>query len=128
MTVIRHSLTTALVGALALSTINLTPAAAAALKSGAHAKQSSATVTFSARRRYNPGGAIVLGAVAGIFGTIAALAARDRYYDEYYGPYPYYYGTPRYYYYAPRAYPRYRYYRHYGVPSIGGWHGRHHHH
>jgi hypothetical protein len=50
--------------------------------------------------------AAVLGAVAGVFGTIAALAARNRYerdyrygYGPYYAPAPYgYYGAPRPYY------------------------------
>jgi hypothetical protein len=120
---IRRSLAAALTGALALSTISLAPAEAASAKSGVRAKQGA--ITFSARRRHNPGGAIVLGAVAGIFGTIAALAARDRYYDDYYGPY--YYGAPRTYYYAP-AYPRHRYYRAPAVREFGGWHRHHHHH
>lgn len=59
------------------------------------------------RYHHGPGGAAVLGAVAGVFGTIAALAARDHYvrqygYAPYGGPYapppppaPYgYYGYP----------------------------------
>jgi hypothetical protein len=123
-TSIRRSLAAALTGALALSTISLAPAEAASAKSGVRAKQGA--ITFSARRRHNPGGAIVLGAVAGLFGTIAALAARDRYYDEYYGPY--YYAPPSYYY-APRVYPRHRSFRNIGNHAFGGWHGhRHHHH
>jgi hypothetical protein len=127
-TSVRRSLAAALTGALALSTISLAPAEAAG--SGVGAKQD--TITLSARRHHSPGGAIVLGAVAGLFGTIAALAARDRYYDDYYGPYPYYYSAPRAYYYAP-AYPRHRYYRHFGGPALGGhafggWHGHRHHH
>jgi hypothetical protein len=124
-TSIRRSLAAALTGALAMSAISLAPAEAASAKSGVRAKQGA--ITFSARRRHNPGGAIVLGAVAGLFGTIAALAARDRYYDEYYGPYPYYYGAPRQYYYAP-AYPRYRHHRAAPVRQFGGWHGHRHHH
>jgi hypothetical protein len=52
-----------------------------------------------------PGGALVLGAVAGLFGTIAALAARDHYVHQYgYGPY----GAP----YAPPPAP----YGTYGYP------------
>ena len=122
-TSIRRSLAAALTGALALSTISLAPAEAASAKSGVRAKQGA--ITFSARRRHNSAGPIVLGAVAGLFGTIAALAARDRYYDEYYGPY--YYAAPRVYY-APRVYPRLRHYRAAPVREFGGWHGHRHHH
>jgi hypothetical protein len=48
----------------------------------------------------------VLGAVAGVFGTIAALAARDRY-ERHYGYGPYYAPPPQYGYYGPGAYKRY---------------------
>lgn len=70
-----------------------------------------------ARSRYHHSraNAAALGAVLGVFGTIAALAARDRYRDRYYyGPGPYY-GGP--YAYAPP--PRYYYYGH------RHWHHRH---
>jgi hypothetical protein len=63
---------------------------------------------FSARkRRYNRGAdRAVLGAVVGLFGTIATLAARDRY-ERHYG----YYGRP---YYAPYGY---------GPPAPYGYYG-----
>jgi hypothetical protein len=64
-------------------------------------------------RHYSRGNAAVAGAVIGLFGTIATLAARDAYRDRYYGGGPYYYGQP--YAYYPPAY-RYRH-----------WHHRHHH-
>ncbi len=123
-TSIRRSLAAALTGALALSTISLAPAEAASAKSGVRAKQGA--ITFSARRRHNSAGPIVLGAVAGLFGTIAALAARDRYYDEYYGPY--YYAAPRYYYTRHASIRGYRHYRAGPVREFGGWHGHRHHH
>lgn len=64
-------------------------------------------------RHWHHGNAAVLGAVLGVFGTIAAVAAANRYRDDYYA---YGYGEP--YYYAPYGYysggsygyaPRYRY-------------------
>jgi hypothetical protein len=68
-------------------------------------------------RHHGRANAAVLGAVLGVFGAVATLAARDAYRDRYYayGPGPYY--APPYAYYPPPVY-RYRY-RH--------WH-RHHHH
>jgi hypothetical protein len=100
----RNTIVAALAGALAFSAMTFTPA------------QAASTTTFSARRHWHHhGNAAVLGAVAGVFGTIGALAARDQYRDEYYGyddgPYyaaPYYYGGPRYY-------------------GRGHWHHYHHH-
>ena len=56
----------AVAGAVALSAVSFTPAEA----------------------RSRRGDALALAAVAGVFGTIAALAARDRYYDS-----PVYYGS-----------------------------------
>jgi len=78
---IRRFAAAALVGALTLTTIGLTPAEA---------------------RHWHRGNAAALGAVVGVFGTIAALAAADQYRDGYYGCYdcggPYYaYPGPRYY-------------------------------
>ena len=79
----------ALAGILALSTIGLTPAQA----------------------HWRRGDAAVLGAVAGLFGTIAVLAARDQYRD-YYGCYGCY-GGPYYGHPGPYAYgPGYRYWGH----------------
>jgi hypothetical protein len=79
----------AIAGILALSAIGLTPAEA---------------------HRWYRGDAAVLGAVAGLFGTIAVLAARDQYRDYYgcYGCYGPYYGYSRPYAYAPG----YRYWGH----------------
>jgi hypothetical protein len=72
---IRHRVTGAVAAAaIAFTALAATPAAA------------------SPYRHRGAGNAIVLGAVAGLFGTIAALAARDHYvrhygYGPYYGPY-----------------------------------------
>jgi hypothetical protein len=64
------------------------------------------------------GNAVAAAAIAGVFGTVAALiaadAARDRYaayYGPRYAPYPY------------RGAPLYRGYR--GGPQWNGWHRRH---
>ena len=94
-TTLRRIAGAALAGILAFGAAGLTPAEA---------------------HRWHGGDAAVLGAVAGLFGTIAVLAARDRYRDYYdcYGCY----GGPYYGYSGPYAYGRgYRY--HY-------W-GHHHH-
>ena len=123
-------LVAALAGALVLSTMSFIPAAAAAAKGIGHAT----TMTFSARhyrhyrhyRYYNRGNPAVLGAVAGLFGTIAVLAARNSYYDDYYGG-PYYdYGAPYPYYgYAvPYRYRGFGVRRFHGVHA-GHWHGHH---
>jgi hypothetical protein len=66
-------------------------------------------------RHYHRGNAAAVGAVIGLFGTIAALAAADSYRDRYYdgSPYPYY-GSYAYgpgYGYAPQYYG-YRYRHH----------------
>jgi len=77
--------------------------AIAAATAAAIAVSSLAVSPASARPYHHhrsAGGAAVLGAVAGVFGTIAALAARDRYERHYgYGPY-----------YAPPPPPPYGYY------------------
>ncbi len=80
-TTLRRFAVAALAGIIAFSAIGLTPAEA---------------------RHWRGGDAAVLGAVAGIFGTIAVLAARDRYRDDYYGCY----GCGGGYYAAPYAYAR----------------------
>ncbi len=108
----RRSLAAALVGALALSTIPLAPAQAA-----------------HRHWHHHRGNAAVLGAVAGMFGTIAALAAADRYRNDYYYDYD---GGP--YYDAPYGYyGGYGYAPGYGFGGFGGYrgrggHGHHHHH
>jgi hypothetical protein len=91
-TTLRRFAVAALAGVIAFSAIGLSPAEA---------------------RQWHRDDAAVLGAVAGIFGTIAVLAARDRYRDDYYGCYGC--GGPSYgYYQGPYAYaPGYRYH---------GWH------
>ena len=111
----------ALAIALAVTSLDIAPAQAAsqaAPKSQSQASQSTATTTdFSARRRWRGGNRAALGAVIGVFGTIAALAAADQYRNGYY------YGDPGYAYgpgygYGGRGYRGGR----------GGWHQRHHHH
>ncbi len=60
-------------------------------------------------RHYHRGNAAAVGAVIGLFGTIAALAAADSYRDRYYGGGPYAYGPG--YGYAP-YYGHRRWHRH----------------
>ncbi len=108
-----RSMALPLAAAMTLTSLDLAPAYAAASK-GQQAIQNTST-DFSARRRRHSGNRAALGAVIGMFGTIAAIAAaneyRDRYYyygDPYdYGPYPYY-GGP---YYGYGWGGGYRYYR-----------------
>ncbi len=119
----RRSVAAALAAAVTLATFNLAPAQAAERKvSGPELAPATATTTdFSARRRhYRRGNAAALGAVVGVFGAIAAIAAAERYRDDYYYGDRYYggyYGGP--YTYGP-VYP-------YGGYGYGG-HRRHHHH
>ena len=126
-TSIRRSVAAALAGAIALTTLNLAPAQAASTKG---VQASATTTTISARRHWHHGNGAALGAVAGMFGLIAGLAAADAYRNDYYGYYgPAYYGypSPYYGYYGGYAYaPHYRYWRGGG----GHWHGGHggHHH
>jgi hypothetical protein len=70
-----RAIAAATAAAIALTSMAVTPAAASPYRS-----------------HRGPGGAAVLGAVAGLFGTIAAIAAHDHYarhygYGPYYGPY-----------------------------------------
>jgi len=83
--------------------------AAATAAAIAHSSQAVSPASARPYHHRGAGGAAVLGAVAGVFGTIAALAARHRYERDYgYGPYyapppaPYGYG-----YYGPDPYGRY---------------------
>ena len=112
----RRSIAAALAGALALSTIALAPAQGA-----------SDTTTFSSVRkhRHHYGNAAAFGAVVGMFGVIAGLAAADRYGDDYYGYYDGPYG-----YYGSYGYaPGYRYGGGYhGFRGHGGHGGYGHHH
>lgn len=75
-------------------------------------------------RRVNRGNAAAAGAVIGLFGAIAGMAAQDAYRDRYYyddgyyygGPGPVYRSAPRHY--APRYNaPRYEHRQHYGGPG-----------
>jgi len=86
----------ALVAALTLTSLDLAPAYAASSK----APQASQTTTldFSARRRYRHyGNRAAVGAVLGMFGTIAAIATANSYRDDYYYGDSYYYGPGPYY-------------------------------
>ena len=103
----------ALMAAVALTSLDLAPASAADAAGNTQATKTS-TIDLSARRRHlRRGDAFMLGAVASVFGAIAATAAAHRYRERYYyygAPYdegPYYYGG----YAAPYAY---------GVPRIAG--------
>jgi hypothetical protein len=125
---IKSTLICATAIAIALTSFDLRPAAAASEGAGAIAKQNSGADEFSAarkrRRGVNP--AIPLAAFGAIVGTIGAVAAanarRDYYERHYYAPG--YYGAPAYGYYAPPAYQPYAapapVYRHYGYRN---WHG-----
>ena len=112
----RRTMAAALAAAVTLTSLNLTPAQAAAPKSTDQSQvtqSTAATTEFSARRRWHRGNTAALGAVIGMFGAIAAIAAADRYRNRYYYGDPYYggYGYGGSYGYAPG----YRY-------------GHHHHH
>jgi hypothetical protein len=93
--------------AIALTAVNLVPASAAPVSSKPSVAKAGG-LEISARRRNHHANRAVLGAVLGLFGTVAALAARDRYgryhyytgYGPYYGPYP----APRYVYPYPYRY------------------------
>ncbi|MEP7031993.1 MAG: hypothetical protein ABI830_13740 [Pseudolabrys sp.] len=107
----------ALAIAIAATSLDIAPAYAAA-KHPQQTAKASETIDFSARRRhYRGGNRAAFGAVLGVFGTIAALAAADQYRNDnyYYGGGPYYYGSPGY-------YGGGGYYR------GGGGYSRHHHH
>jgi len=89
-----------------VTSIGLAPAQAAPRSEPRGAQAAAATTDFSARRHWRGGNRAAFGAVAGMFGTIAALAAADQYNDGYYGGPGYGYGYG----------PGYRY---------GGWHHHH---
>ena len=106
--------------AIALTAVGFTPAAAAPASKQTIAASDS--TDFSGARRRDYGNRAALGAVLGVFGAIATIAAanaaRDRaygYYDYGYGPYDYGY-APNYGGYA--AAPAFRF---------GGGHHHHHH-
>jgi hypothetical protein len=112
----------ALASAVALTSLDLAPASAAGNAPGTQATKASTSIDLSARRRHyrHRGNAAVLGAVAGIFGAIAATAAANSYRHRYYYGEPYYYGSYGYgapYAYAPAPYaygPSFRFHGHRG--------------
>jgi hypothetical protein len=113
--------------AIALTSFDLRPAAAAPQGGPAVAKQNASADEMSAvrkRRRGNP--AVPLAAFGAIVGTIGAIAAangrRDYYAPGYYNE-PVYGGGPAYGYAGPRAYHYQQapvYQRHYGAPAYQG--------
>ncbi len=128
----RRSVAAALAVAVTLTTFNLAPAQAAERKvSGPEfAPATDTTTDFSARRRhYRRGNAAALGAVVGVFGAIAAIAAAERYRDGYYygDPYNYGYFEPGPYYYGGGPYYGGGHYLG-GHAFGGGRHGGHRHH
>jgi hypothetical protein len=98
--------------AIALTSVSFSPATAAPV-SKLQTVAAHDLTDVSARRRVHSGGnRAALGAVMGVFGLIAGLAAADAYRDRhrYYGAYDPYYGGP----YAPPPpayYGPYGYYR-----------------
>ena len=73
----------ALTAAVALTSLDLAPASAASAAGGTQATKTS-TIDLSARRRHlRRGDAFMLGAVASVFGAIAATAAAHRYRERY---------------------------------------------
>jgi hypothetical protein len=99
----------ALTGALALTSLNMTPAQAGSAKP--QVANAATTTDLSARRYRGGNNAAVVGAVVGLFGTIAAIAAAERYREGYYyrgSPYYGSYGYARPYGYAPVYRYRYR--------------------
>ena len=118
MTKFRRTTAIALAAALAVTSFGLAPAQAAPAAKQAQAQPAEAatTIDLSARKRHHRyrssrGGQRAALAMFGMMmGTIATLAARDRYRDRYgyyghrYYGHRHYYGGPRYY-----RYPRYRY-------------------
>jgi hypothetical protein len=118
-TIGKRAIIAATSAAIAVTSLTFSPATAAPVSK--QQSVSSDATDFSARKRrhhYRNRAAdrAVLGAVAGIFGTVATLAARDRYYRHYgYGGGPYYgrsygyhYGPPAYGYYSPGPHYYYR--------------------
>ncbi|MBM3528517.1 MAG: hypothetical protein FJX62_10520 [Alphaproteobacteria bacterium] len=110
MSVFRNrAIAAAAAAAIALTSVSFTPAVAAPVNKQGPAVSQSGDMEFSSRRRGNShANRAVLGAVLGVFGTIAAVAAADAARDRYYRGYPHYYGPPpplphyyghRYYYY-----------------------------
>jgi hypothetical protein len=98
--------------AMALTSISVQPAAAAAGRQSPAARQvgpanEMTDISSAKRRHYRNGNRAAVGAFLGIAGTIAGIAAAEHYrrhyydYDPYYAYPPYPYTNP---YYAPRYY------------------------
>lgn len=96
----------ATLAAVAMTSVGVGAAAAAPVTKQKIAESGSTDFSARKRRHHRNADRAVLGAVAGIFGTIATLAARDRY-ERHYG-----YGRP--YHYAPYGY---------GPPAPYGYYG-----
>ena len=111
-----RSIAAALAVAVTLTSVNLVPAQAAPKNSNQTQVTQNAgdTTDFSGRRRWHRGNRAAFGAVLGVFGAIAAVAAAEQYRSSYY------YGDPGYGGYG------------YGGYGYGGGyrfgHGHHHHH
>jgi hypothetical protein len=108
-----RAIAAAAAAAIALTSVSFAPAMAAPVSKGQTVAADN--TDFSARRKryrgHSHGNRAAIGAFLGIAGTIAALAARDRYYRDYgYGPY---YG------YAP--YSHYGYAPYYAHPAPYGY-------
>jgi hypothetical protein len=103
--------------AMALPVINLQPASAAS-PTPAKVTKPAGDLELSSRKRHrhyrHHGNAAAFGAVATMFGTVAALAAASRYRDRhYYHSYGYHHAPYHYGAYSPYGYPSggYYYYR-----------------
>ncbi len=121
--------------AIALTSFDLRPVAAAPLGGVATIQPQSDVTDISAQRKrkrgYRGNPAVPLAAFGAIIGTIGAVAAansrRDYYERPYYGPRAYgYYDAPPAYHYAPPAYhsaPVYQHRVHPGYGHQGRWSG-----
>ncbi len=98
-----RAIAAAAAAAIALTSVSFSPAMAAPVSKQQTVASGDLEVSAQRRRHYRGNNdRAVLGAMLGIFGTVAALAAADRYRDRgYYGGPGYYGGGP---YYAPPAY------------------------
>lgn len=104
-------LAASLTAALALSAFDMRPAAAASATphkaEAAKMRASDATEFSSQRRHYRHGNRAAAGAVLGVFGAVAGIAAAEAYRRNSYrndGYYDYGYSRPSYGYYAPAPY------------------------
>jgi hypothetical protein len=116
---LRRATTLAAAALIAVTAVDLRPAAAGERSPGLRSGEGAQVTDISARkkrkrhysRRGHAAGMAMFGATLGAIGAIAAAQARRRHYESYYRPhYGYYYG-PRYY--APGHYYGPGYYRGY---------------